>query len=561
MSLLIGIFLAMPKLLGNVLDQYSNKSSNNSSTLSSRGFYAVVLGGGLASWLRTVSLNRVQQNLECELRKHVFETQLLSPTKDPAEVSTIWQQDIPKVAQAMTTTFANVLRSSCSCFFAIYNMIQLDASLVCYSATLVPMVGAAAMILQKAIEKQIKQHRQAIEDLFVHADERLHNVELIQLSCRGQHEIDTFQKQQQILAQHGKSVAWKKGGLMGFLFASSATAFCALFRAGGKSVSSGKITQGQLSSFATYTFLLGLGTSGLIKAMTEWKQAINVAAPNIFLPQALNSENEDKEETKKEQSLDVSQVKAIQLHSVTFSYNSDDVEKETIKDISFSLSRGKIVALVGENGSGKTTIARLLASLHKPKQGTIQVELMNGTKSPLIQFTRNEQSKLVQVVTQRPALLNMSIEENIKYSNDNVTDDEVKKAMEKVQLPYDDRLKVVGRNGDKLSGGQRQRVALARAFCTEPFCIVLDEPTSAMDVHGEESFQTALQSMTNKETKDNISILLISHKISTLQLADEILVLGGDGKITQRFNQEDFQKHNSNNNGNSFLSEIINSTI
>ena len=545
-----------------MLDQYSKKaSSSSSSTMSGNGFYAVVLGGGLASWLRTVCLNRVQQDLECELRKHVFETQLLTPTKDPAQVSTIWQQDIPKVSQAMTTTFANVLRSSCSCFFAIYNMIQLDASLVRYSATLVPMVGATAMVLQKAIEKQIKQHRQAIEDLFVHADERLHNVELIQLACRGEHEIDTFEKQQQILAQHGKSVAWKKGGLMGFLFAASATAFCALFRAGGKSVSSGKITHGQLSSFATYTFLLGLGTSGLIKAMTEWKQAMNIAAPNIFLPQAaLSSNEEDKDEAENEQNLDVSQVKAIQLQNVTFSY--DDVEKATINNISFSLSRGKIVALVGGNGSGKTTIARLLASLHTPKQGAIQVEFMNGTESPLTQFTRNEQSKLVQVVSQRPALLNMSIEENIKYSNnDNVTHDEIKIAMEKVQMSYDDRQRVVGRNGDKLSGGQRQRVALARAFCTEPFCIVLDEPTSAMDVHGEESFQTALQSMMKKKNLDNISVLLISHKVSTLQLADEVLVLGGNGKITQRFNQEEFQKHNSSNNGNSFLSEIINSNI
>jgi len=566
---------AMPRLLGKVLDSYSSSddSCSNSSSKDTQVLYAVVLGGGLASWIRTVCLNRVQLNLEGELRTHVFARHLSAKEEvEVAKVTNVWQEDIPKVTAALTTTFANVIRSSCSCGFALYNMMYLDASLVKLSATMVPAIGASAMFIHKSIQRYTRQYRQSLDDLNAHAEDRLRHVELVQLSCQIPDEIAKYENLQQLQSNVGKQMAWLKGGFMAFLYVASATAISTLYRAGGKSISSGKLSHGQLSSFATYTFLLGLGTSGLFKALSEWNNAMTIAAPNIFLPDNATTTTTDKEN--EEVDIDMEKVKSIEVQNVSFSYNSTKEEQKcALKDVSLTLTKGKVVALVGRNGSGKSTLARLLASLHKPQQGSIIVHYSNEDEeqtrniSNNLQgnFTRRQQSQLVQYVSQRPSLLNMTVKANVSYNNQfsqPCTGDNVKSAMDMVQLSSDLLDTSVGNDGKELSGGQGQRVALARALATSQpsFVLLLDEPTASMDALSESSIQLAIN-----EQNEIGATLLISHKLSTLQLADEIHVMD-NGQIVQSYTKEEFQQKQqtvdgSNNSTKSddttFLSQVL----
>lgn len=544
---------AMPKLLGKVLDDFSS-SDTNVSNRNAKMFYTVVLGGGLASWIRTVCLNRVQLDLEGELRRHVFERQLQKKGEsvEVAKVTNVWQQDIPKVTAALTTTFANVLRNTSSVSFALYHMVQLDSSLVKLSATLVPAIGASAMFLHKSIQRFTKQYRQQLDDLNEHAQDRLNHVELVQLNCQIPHEIEMYEQLQEMQSQVGKRMAWLKGGFMAFIYMASATAISTLYRAGGKSISSGKLTHGQLSSFATYTFLLGLGTSGLFKALSEWNNAMTIAAPNIFLPPN-DTENKETFKDNENKDLDLTKVKSIQVTNVSFSYSSKAKDKHdsctkqplALNNVSLTLTPGKVIALVGNNGSGKSTLARILASLQSPQSGSITVQYNDDesgnitNNSHLHELTRQQQSQLVQYSAQRPDLLNMSVQDNIKYSNYYPTPNHshVESAISMVQLSNDMLTKNVGKDGNELSGGQAQRVALARAFAASQssFLMVLDEPTSSMDAVSESTLQQCKQKMMSSSG----CLLLITHKLSTLKLADEIHVMD-KGQITKSYTQEEF---------------------
>jgi ABC-type multidrug transport system fused ATPase/permease subunit len=218
-----------------------------------------------------------------------------------------------------------------------------------------------------------------------------------------------------------------------------------------------------------------------------------------------------------------------------------------LKDLSFSLSRGEVVALVGANGSGKSTIASLLAGMYRPQSGEISLypNSTGDATQPLSyvrDVNRKDQVHLVQVVPQAPALFNVTILDNIRYSRSDASEEDVVTAMKSANCTFvstlDDGLDYqVGRNGIRLSGGQRQRIGLARAFLADPVFLVLDEPTSAMDVEGEKALKDTIKACRSS----NRGLLVITHKAKTLEYCDRILVLN-DGKLVQEGTMEDLHK-------------------
>jgi len=216
-----------------------------------------------------------------------------------------------------------------------------------------------------------------------------------------------------------------------------------------------------------------------------------------------------------------------------------------LKNISLKLERGRVIALVGKNGSGKTTLASLIAGLYTPQEGKISLK-PNGLD--FNELDRKSQTSLVQVVPQHPALFDTSIKANVAYSNPNASDDDINKALEiancndfisKLDNGLNHR---VGRNGMRLSGGQRQRLALARALLSDPCCLILDEPTSAMDVEGENAVTDAVHACRDGDDGQSRGLLLITHRASTLQIADLIVVLK-DGEVVEQGTYEELSEN------------------
>jgi len=212
-----------------------------------------------------------------------------------------------------------------------------------------------------------------------------------------------------------------------------------------------------------------------------------------------------------------------------------------LSDISLTLERGEVVALVGKNGSGKSSMASVIAGLYAPQSGKITLE---PGGSDFTELDRKSQTSLIQVVPQHPALFDTTIKSNVAYSNPDASDDEIEKAVTIANCDgfiskLDGGLNfLVGRNGTKLSGGQRQRLALARALLSDPCVLILDEPTSALDADGESAVIDAVHACRAGEDGQKNGLLLITHRASTLQIADLIVVLK-DGKIVEKGNYEE----------------------
>eukprot|EP00751_Fragilariopsis_kerguelensis_P051187 CAMPEP_0171040388 /NCGR_PEP_ID=MMETSP0736-20130129/44655_1 /TAXON_ID=186038 /ORGANISM="Fragilariopsis kerguelensis, Strain L26-C5" /LENGTH=309 /DNA_ID=CAMNT_0011487719 /DNA_START=1 /DNA_END=927 /DNA_ORIENTATION=+ len=308
------------------------------------------------------------------------------------------------------------------------------------------------------------------------------------------------------------------------MFSLSSTAFCGILLVGRRAVKAQKMTSGQLTSFGTYSFMLALGTAGVVKAMGEYSKGMQCSTRLYNLIHAdANGKNEQKysdEEIEDDRPpVDTDLVQKISIENVNFSYKAN-LSNMILKDFSLSLSRGEAVALVGANGSGKSTIASLLAGMYHPRSG--EILLHHGAAVP-----------------QAPALFDMTILDNIRYSRPNASEEEVTTAMNSANCTFVSTLVgcldyQVGRGGIRLSGGQRQRVGLARAFLADPVFLVLDEPSSAMDAEGE----TALKDTMTACRSSNRGLLVITHKAKNLEYYDRILVLK-DGKIVQEGTLED----------------------
>lgn len=559
---------AVPRLLGKLLDQKSTTGSTcaggvSQSTMSSLAM--VVLGGGLASFVRTTMLNRAEDNIASRLRSDAFRSLLTQrdmewfqtetmqtedsqdkktegkkdfsapPGMTPGAVGAILNEDVTTVSHSLTTNFANLIRSSCSCVFGTYHMLRLNPSLFGLSFSVVPLIGTAAMVLRKFIKRVAAKQRETATLAASFAEERLLHIAMVKMSNRELDEVEQYAALQEECVSLGRRVSVANGSFMGFIFAASSGALFLVFNTGGKAVAAGRMTAGELTSFATYTFLLGLGTSGIFKAMSEIMQGMVCAERVYRLTDGTTEEvSDEKADSKLKEDLAVSSVNSVAINNVDFAYRSNP-EKRVLRDVSFELKRGVVVCLVGKNGSGKSTIASLLAALYQPGSGNITLSPEGVDYNSL---DRQVQRKLVQVLPQSPALFNTTILDNIKYSNPEATMKQVKQAMDMANCDFVDKLDggvnyQVGQNGCKLSGGQRSRIGLARALLADPALLVLDEPTSALDAEGGASVTSAVMACRVSKKSSGRALLLITHRAKSLELADVILVLK-NGELVER---------------------------
>jgi subfamily B ATP-binding cassette protein MsbA len=224
----------------------------------------------------------------------------------------------------------------------------------------------------------------------------------------------------------------------------------------------------------------------------------------------------------------------VRFEEVSFSYDGGD---PVLSEVSFALPKGRVVALVGPSGAGKTTLADLLPRFHDPVSGRI---LMDGV--PLTRLGRRSLRALMGVVSQDTVLLNDTVFANIAYGSPGATREAVEAAAEAAnaaafirQLPlgYDTLL---GERGTRLSGGQRQRIAIARALLRDPPILILDEATSALDTESERLVQQAIERLMRERT-----VLVIAHRLATVRDADEIVVLDA-GRVVQRGTHEELYR-------------------
>jgi ATP-binding cassette, subfamily B, heavy metal transporter len=208
----------------------------------------------------------------------------------------------------------------------------------------------------------------------------------------------------------------------------------------------------------------------------------------------------------------------ISLANVRFAYDKD---RQILKDVSFEVPAGKMVAIVGPSGAGKSTIARVLFRFYDIQSGAVTIDGQD-----IRDVTQKSLRAAIGVVPQDTVLFNDTIFYNIKYGRPDATDEEVYAAARLAQIDAFIRMlpqgykTMVGERGLKLSGGEKQRVAIARTILKGPPILILDEATSALDSHTEKEIQDALDLVARNRTT-----LVVAHRLSTIVRADTILVM------------------------------------
>ncbi|MHA7943430.1 ABC transporter ATP-binding protein [Formosa sp. 3Alg 14/1] len=258
----------------------------------------------------------------------------------------------------------------------------------------------------------------------------------------------------------------------------------------------------------------------------------NAAAERVL--EILNTESplEDKPNAKVKTEFN----KDITLNSISFKYEDDLV----LKQFTLKVPKGKSVALVGQSGSGKSTIANLVTRFYDVNEGSITID-----GEDIRDLTKHSLRSLMGLVTQDSILFNDTIKQNILLGKENATDQEIIEALKIANawefvkdLPLGIETNI-GDSGNKLSGGQKQRLSIARAVLKNPPIMILDEATSALDTESERLVQDALENMMKNRTS-----IVIAHRLSTIQSADTIVVMQKGEIVEQGTHDELIQKNN-----------------
>lgn len=298
---------------------------------------------------------------------------------------------------------------------------------------------------------------------------------------------------------------------------------------GGKMIIEGNLTTGD---FLSFTLLLGFMIAPIVQMSNIGSQLTEAFAGLDRTNELMNISSEYDNLNRNIKLVNV--IGNIEFQNVSFAY---DKGKEVVNNISFNAQKGTVTALVGSSGSGKSTIASLIASFISPISGSIYVDESNLAEIDLKSFRSH-----LGVVLQDDFLFEGTIRENILFPRPHANEEQLLNAVHSSYVnEFTDRFEkgldtLIGERGVKLSGGQRQRIAIARAILANPKILILDEATSNLDTESETLIQKSLNELMKGRTT-----FVIAHRLSTIRKANQILVIE-NGEIAEHGTHDDLIK-------------------
>ena len=302
---------------------------------------------------------------------------------------------------------------------------------------------------------------------------------------------------------------------------------------GGHNVDQGVMQVGDMLAFIQYAIQIVMSFL-MISMISIMLPRASVSANRIMEVIETEPSIKDKKETKK---LDPNKKGLVEFKNVSFRY--PDADTEILEDINFTAEPGKTTAIIGSTGSGKSTVVNLIPRFYDVTGGELLVDGVN-----VKDLSQKELRDIIGFVPQKGILFSGTIESNIKYSDENMSDEKMVEAAEIAQATEfiegkDKKYKSeIAQGGNNVSGGQKQRLSIARAIAKDPEIFVFDDSFSALDFKTDATLREALA----KRTKNKTSII-VAQRISTILNADKIIVLD-DGKIVGQGTHEELMKDN-----------------
>jgi ABC-type multidrug transport system fused ATPase/permease subunit len=408
-------------------------------------------------------------------------------------------------------------------------MIAINPVLALIALIPAPFVIWTASRYNRVSRPALQEVQQRIAELTAEAEENVSGIRIVKAFAREEYQLHRFQRQvSRVFDQsiYSTRLAAFFSPLIGLL---PQLGIAAILLIGGREVINGSLSLGNFTAFYTYLVMLAGPMRMLGVAMGMAQRAI--ASGNRMFEII---DREPAIQSPPGAPALPAGGGAVALHGVTLRYEGSGA---ALTDVDLEVEAGRIVALVGPSGAGKTSLVALIARLYDPTVGTVEVDGADVREID-VGSLRSE----IAFVADDSFLFTASVAENIAYARADATLEEIEAASRRAQadgfirdLPdgYQTR---VGERGLTLSGGQRQRVAIARALLADPRILILDDATSSVDATTESAIKTGLQ-----EAMSGRTTFIIAHRLSTVALADEIVVLDG-GKVVDRGTHEELME-------------------
>lgn len=414
----------------------------------------------------------------------------------------------------------------------------LDPIMALCLLALTPLIFIISGIFRKDVGPKYVDLRERLSKLNTAAQENISGNRVVRAFAREDYEIDRFREKNMEYNEANKtaSLTWLK--YFPYIETTAQGLTVVQLIAGGIFVITGRLTMGEYVAFSGLIWSLsnpmrnvGALINDLQRFMASAAKIVEVYYSRPFIVDRVDAKKMP-ERLKGD----------VEFKNVSFSYDGTPV----LKDVSFKIKAGETVAVMGETGSGKTTLVNLIPRLYDPKRGEVLVDGVNVRFIKLETLRRN-----IGMAMQDVLLWSDTIDGNIAFGDSDMSEEDVHKFahtadaddfIEELSDGYDT---IVGERGVGLSGGQKQRISLARALAVRPAILILDDTTSAVDLETEKHIQENLAALDFKCTK-----IIIAQRISSAKDADKIIILKG-GKISEMGTHEELLK-----NENGYYSEI-----
>lgn len=456
-------------------------------------------------------------------------------THQHGDIMSRMTNDVDKISTTISSSISSLFSGILTIVGVLAITLYLNWFLTLVSMASVVLTIIVVKYLSKAMRKYFKKQQDLLGILNGHSEETITGYKTVIAYSQEKEAMDKFNK----ISTDLKNVGIKSqilGGVMGplmniinnigFLIVCGVGGYLAATSStlGGWGIVGYTITISTLSKFILYSKKFSRPINEIANLWSQVQSSM-AAAERVF--EIMDLPLEVDEGTKH-----MTDIKGnIKFENIHFSYVEGE---EVLKGFNLSVKPGQKIAIVGATGSGKTTVVNLLMRFYDPQEGEITIDGININDIP-----KQELRKNISIVLQDAVLFETTIKENIKYGNENASDDEVKNSAEMSNASYFiERLPqkyetYLSESGSNLSQGQRQLLTIARTILADPKILILDEATSSVDTRTEKNIQDAMVKLMKNRTS-----LIIAHRLSTIQDADIIIVVD-DGKVVEKGNHKE----------------------
>jgi ABC-type multidrug transport system fused ATPase/permease subunit len=524
-SAAMGMTVAIPALVGEAVDAIQRQDRSALLPL-----VLVILGAGVLRLGLTVSrrliAGKVSLGVELDLRNRFYRhLQLLElgffDSQQTGQLMSRGTADLQSIRFFLGYGLIFITQNALTILLASAVMFALKPWLAALALIPVPFVVITGMRYNRRSRPALQEVQQRLAELTADAEEGVTGIRIVKAFAREGHQLMRFRRAVGRLFDQNMYATRLRAfynPLLGFL---PNLGLAVVLLVGGQQVIAGGLTIGEFTAFYIYMMLLTFPMRMLGIALAMAQRAI---ASGNRLFEVLDREPRI---TSAPGAPPLPEGPGrVELDGVTLAYNGNE---PALEDVDLDLEPGRTVALVGPTGSGKTSLVALLARLYDPSRGAVIVDGVD-VREVDVESLRSQ----IAFVADESFLFSAAVAENIAYARPGVSREQIEQAARRAQadgfireLPdgYDT---VVGERGLTLSGGQRQRVAIARALIADPRILILDDATSSVDARTETLIRDGLrQAMAGRTT------FIVAHRLSTISLADEIVVMDG-GRIVDR---------------------------